>query len=79
VATDLIFLVRLFHVTKRTSVGTEFKVMREVLRHSTIRSTMDVYTQAITPAKQNALAVMAWSSLPNELGGFMNTSGRRVL
>jgi len=32
------------------SVGTEFKVMQELLRHSTIRSTLDVYTQAITPA-----------------------------
>jgi integrase len=42
------------------SVGTEFKVMQELLRHSTIRSTLDVYTQPITPAKQNAqAAVMA--------------------
>jgi integrase len=42
------------------SVGTEFKVMQELLRHSTIRSTLDVYTQAVTPAKQNAqAAVMA--------------------
>jgi len=32
------------------SVGTEFKVMQELLRHSTLRSTLDVYTQAITPA-----------------------------
>src|SRR5713226_7437929 len=30
------------------SVGTEFKVMQELLRHSTLRSTLDVYTQAIT-------------------------------
>jgi len=40
------------------SVGTEFKVMQELLRHSTIRSTLDVYTQAITPAKQNAQAAV---------------------
>jgi integrase len=33
------------------SVGTEFKVMQELLRHSSLRSTLDVYTQAITPAK----------------------------
>jgi integrase len=38
------------------SVGTEFDVMQELLRHSTMRSTPDVYTQAITPAKQNAQA-----------------------
>ena len=36
------------------SVGTEFKVMQELLRHSTLRSTLDVYTQAITPAKHAA-------------------------
>lgn len=40
------------------SVGTESKVMQELLRHSTIRSTLDVYTQAITPAKQNAQAAV---------------------
>jgi integrase len=43
------------------SVGTEFKVMQELLRHSTIRSTLDVYTQAITPAKQNAQAAVMFS------------------
>src|SRR5258705_8656598 len=32
------------------SVGTEFKVMQELLRHSSLRSTLDVYTQAISPA-----------------------------
>lgn len=36
------------------SVGAEFKVMQELLRHSSLRSTLDVYTQAVTPAKQAA-------------------------
>ena len=40
------------------SVGTDFKVMQELLRHSTLRSTMDVYTQAITPAKHAAQAAV---------------------
>jgi site-specific recombinase XerD len=40
------------------SVGTEFKVMQELLRHSTLRSTLDVYTQAVTPAKHAAQAAM---------------------
>jgi integrase len=40
------------------SVGTEFKVMQELLRHSTLRSTLDVYTQAITPAKRAAQAAV---------------------
>jgi integrase len=40
------------------SVGTEFKVMQELLRHSTLRSTLDVYTKAITPAKHAAQAAV---------------------
>jgi len=48
------------------SVGTEFKVMQELLRHSTLRSTLDVYTQAVTPAKQTAqAAVVSLFSLPS--------------
>ena len=40
------------------SVGTEFKAMQELLRHSSFRSTLDVYTQAVTPAKHAAQAVV---------------------
>jgi integrase len=40
------------------SVGTEFKVMQELLRHSSLRSTLDVYTQAITPSKHAAQAAV---------------------
>ena len=40
------------------SVGTEFKVMQELLRHSSLRSTLDFYTQAITPAKLAAQAAV---------------------
>jgi hypothetical protein len=29
-------------------VGTEFKVMQELMRHSSLRSTIDIYTQAVT-------------------------------
>lgn len=36
------------------SVGTEFKVMKELLRHSSLRSTLDVYTQAMMPSKKAA-------------------------
>jgi hypothetical protein len=39
-------------------VGTEFKVMQELLRHSSLRSTLDIYTQAITPAKHAAQAAV---------------------
>ncbi len=40
------------------SLGTEFKVMQELLRHSSLRSTMDIYTQAVTPAKHAAQAAV---------------------
>jgi len=40
------------------SVGTKFKVMQELLRHSTLRSTLDVYTQTVTPAKRAAQAAV---------------------
>src|SRR5947209_20402575 len=40
------------------SVGTEFKVMQELLLHSSLRSTLDVYTQAISPAKHAAQAAV---------------------
>jgi integrase len=40
------------------SVGTECKVMQELMRHSSLRSTLDIYTQAITPAKHAAQAAV---------------------
>jgi hypothetical protein len=39
-------------------VATEFKVMQELLRHSSLRSTLDIYTQAISPAKHEAQAAV---------------------
>jgi integrase len=34
--------------------GAELKIMQELLRHSTIRVTLDTYTQAVTTEKRNA-------------------------
>jgi integrase len=36
------------------STGAELKTMQELLRHSTIRGTLDTYTQAVTTEKRNA-------------------------
>jgi len=36
------------------STGAELKIMQELLRHSTIRVTLDTYTQAVTTEKWNA-------------------------
>lgn len=47
------------------SAGTEFKVMQELLRHSSMRSTLDVYTQAMTPSKkaaQDAVMLLVFSA-----------------
>jgi integrase len=35
-------------------VGADIKVMQELLRHSSVRCTLDTYTQAIMPAKRAA-------------------------
>jgi integrase len=49
---------RYTYSTLLRSVGTEFKVMQELLRHSSLRSTLDIYTQAISPAKHAAQAAV---------------------
>jgi hypothetical protein len=36
------------------SVGTDIKVQQELLRHSTIQSTMNIYTQAVSEQKRAA-------------------------
>src|ERR1700721_364260 len=36
------------------STGAELKIMQELLRHSTIRVTLDTYTQAVTAEKRAA-------------------------
>jgi len=44
--------------------------MQELLRHSSFRSTLDVYTQAVTPAKQaGQAAVMALVFSSDKDGG----------
>jgi integrase len=59
------------------SVGTEFKVMQELLRHSSLRSTIDIYTQAVTPAKHAAQAAVLSLVFPIEQGG-TDQSAERV-
>ena len=65
---------RLAHVSSHVvdafeKCGTEFKVMQELLRHSTPRSTLDVYTQAITPAKHAAQAAVLSLVFSREANG----------
>jgi hypothetical protein len=43
--------------------------MQELLRHSTLRSTLDVYTQAVTPAKHAAQAAVVSLVFSSSVGG----------
>jgi len=55
--------------------------MQDLLRHSSFRSTLDVYTQAVTPAKHAAqAAVMSLVFASDKDGGILvagcETAGR---
>jgi len=50
-------------------VGTDIKVQQELLRHSTIQSTMNVYTQAMPEGKRTANSVIVRSLLACETCG----------
>jgi hypothetical protein len=43
--------------------------MQEMLRYSTLRSTLDIYTQAITPAKHAAQAALLSLVFSHEASG----------
>ncbi len=60
------------------SVGTEFKFMQELLRHSTLRSTLDVYTQAVTPAKHAAQAAVVSLVFSSSAGGGSRIAGQEA-
>jgi hypothetical protein len=45
--------------TRLRSTGAELKIMQELLRHSTIRVTLDTYTQAVTTQKRIAQDAVA--------------------
>ena len=59
------------------SVGTEFKVMQELMRHSSLRSTIDIYTQAVTPAKRAAQAAVLSLILPAKPRDKVRSRGRK--
>ena len=64
--------------TLRRSVGTEFKVMQELLRHSSFRSTLDVYTQAVTPAKHAAQAAVVSLVFSSDANGGPSFAGEEM-
>ncbi len=48
------------------STGAELKIMQELLRHSTIRMTLDTYTQAVTTEKRAAQEAVVALFVPTE-------------
>ncbi len=48
------------------ATGAELKVMQELLRHSSIRVTLDHYTQAVTTAKRAAQSAVISALFPNK-------------
>jgi integrase len=49
------------------STGAELKIMQELLRHSTIRVTLDTYTQAVTTEKRNAQEAVVAFLFPQKM------------
>jgi integrase len=49
------------------STGAELKTMQELLRHSTIRVTLDTYTQAVTTEKRKAQEAMVALLFPGKM------------
>ena len=49
------------------STGAELKIMQELLRHSTIRVTLDIYTQAVTTEKRNAQEAVVALLFPKKM------------
>jgi hypothetical protein len=47
----------------------DLKVQQELLRHSTIQSTLNVYTQAVSDEKREANSWVVRSVLRSEIGG----------
>jgi hypothetical protein len=46
--------------------GEDIKVVQELLRHANSRTTLDIYTQALTPAKREAQTKIANLILPKK-------------
>ena len=51
--------------------------MHELMRHSSLRSTIDIYTQAVTPAKHAAQAAVLSLFFPSNRIGRFNPRGKK--
>jgi hypothetical protein len=53
-------------------------MMQELLRHSSFRSTLDVYTQAVTPAKHAAQAAVMSLVFSSDTDGGVVVTGQET-
>jgi len=56
-------------------LGVDVKVQQELLRHADIRTTMNVYTQAVSEQKRTAHSSVVRLVLPAKIGGELQATG----
>ena len=56
-------------------LGVDVKVQQELLRHGDIRTTMNVYTQAVSEQKRKAHSSVVRMVLPVKIGSEIETTG----
>lgn len=61
-------------VTNLRALGVDIKVAQELLRHASCRTTLDVYTRAVSEQKRDANAKVVEMMLPMEGKGFQHPS-----
>lgn len=57
-------------------ISVDIRVQQKLLRHSTIQSTMNIYTQAMSEGERTTNGVVVWSVLPFETCGAVSRMTR---
>jgi hypothetical protein len=66
-----------YKISGWSAVGADLKVMQELPRHSTIRVTLDAYTQAVTAANRPARTAVVSLSVGNVESSGLRHEGER--
>jgi integrase len=56
------------------ALGVDIKVAQELLRHASSRTTLDIYTRAVSQQKRDANKKVAEMMLPREMKKFQHDS-----
>jgi integrase len=60
--------------TNLRALGVDIKVAQELLRHASSRTTLDIYTRAISQQKRDANAKVVEMMMPLEMNEFQDPS-----